>query len=255
MHRASRHVAIIAVVFLVLPGEVLAGELDAFEKSAKKEKKRDDRGRKGDQEITIGDDTEAELEDLLLKAAGVAVLYGGLASWARVSEHDTGIDIEARELGEPLIPFARVDVSYQSVESDIDAYDYRIECGYGPLAVHFNQTDYRESSPSDELELMRIYGMCRMSFGSKVELDLGLGALTLDGNETDTRFSVTTPVLIHPAERIGLELRPAWAENFSDYDVALLLGWRYGSAKVGYRWVMSPDESLDGPYVGVSIHF
>jgi hypothetical protein len=50
----------------------------------------------------------------------------------------------------------------------------------------------------------------------------------------------------------GIELSPAWADGVSDYDIAVLLSQRYGSLKLGYRWLRSPNESLDGPYVGIS---
>jgi hypothetical protein len=160
-----------------------------------------------------------------------------------------------RDFGEPQIPFVRLDFSFQDVESDVYAYDYRVEGGYGPLGLQFDQTHYRETIPGDELNLIRLYGLYRMSFGSNVEMDLGFGALTIDGDDYDSRFSFTTPILIYPSDHVGIELRPAWAANVSDYDVGLLATWRYSSIKVGYRWVKSPDESLNGPYVGLSVHY
>ena len=51
---------------------------------------------------------------------------------------------------------------------------------------------------------------------------------------------------------MGIEIRPAWAENVTDVDVALLLTLGPSSLKAGYRWIEHPHESLNGPYAGVS---
>ena len=92
-----------------------------------------------------------------------------------------------------------------------------------------------------------------MSFGSRVETDLGAGTLTLDGETTATRWAVALPILVHPFAALGLEFRPTWAERVSDYDLALLLTWRCASLKAGYRWLATPHEVLDGPYLGLSL--
>ena len=92
-----------------------------------------------------------------------------------------------------------------------------------------------------------------MTFGAHVEVGVAAGAVTINGDGSDSRFLFGVPVLILPAPAIGIELRPAWAEHIQDYDAALLLGWRFASVKIGYRWVESPHESLSGPYAGLSL--
>jgi hypothetical protein len=168
---------------------------------------------------------------------------------------DLPAEWEPRPVGSPRLPFMRFDFGYQWVESDIDAYDYRGEIGYGPIALCYNQTRYQESGPADELDLIRVYGLYRMSFGPYLEVDVGLGKLTLDGNARDTRFSFTVPVRIHPSEYVAIEIRPAFSENIDDVDIGVLLTPRYLSLRAGYRWVSSPGASLNGPYAGASVHF
>jgi hypothetical protein len=85
-------------------------------------------------------------------------------------------DLPSRQLGEPLIPFVRADIGYQWVDADTGATDVRAEAGYGPLAAHYNFTRYHERTPDDRLDLVRILGLYRMSLGSQVEVDLGLGS-------------------------------------------------------------------------------
>jgi hypothetical protein len=59
-------------------------------------------------------------------------------------------------------------------------------------------------------------------------------------------------LLVHPHPNFGVEFRPAWSDRVSDYDLGVLITWRYASLKTGYRWVLTPHESLNGPYVGLS---
>jgi hypothetical protein len=51
---------------------------------------------------------------------GVTLAGGGACSWARVAGGGGG-DMPLREIGAPTIPFVRMDVGYQFVESDVDA--------------------------------------------------------------------------------------------------------------------------------------
>lgn len=181
---------------------------------------------------------------------------GGACSWERVTDGAaSGAEPAPRRLGDPLIPFARFDLAYQYVESDVEALDVRAEAGFGPFGAHLDYTRYWEQAPADRLDLVRVLGLFRMSFGSTVEADLGCGVLTLNGDQPDSRFLLSLPVLIHPSPYWGVEFRPAWAARVSDYDLAALLTWRCASLKLGYRWVDSPNESLDGPYAGFSVRW
>jgi hypothetical protein len=113
--------------------------------------------------------------------------------------------------------------------------------------------EYHESVPSDTMIIRELFGLYRMSFGSDFELDFGGGNLQLNGDRSTRRAAVTLPVLIHPSSTAwGLEYRPAWADGVNDYDVALLYTKGAVSFKGGYRWVISPHDSLNGPYLGMS---
>lgn len=194
------------------------------------------------------------LGELLFKTVGFTLLYGGLESWSRVSDYEASSRApEARHLGQPLIPFARLDLSYQYVESDIDALDLRTEAGYGPFGIHVNATRYQEHDPNNELDMIRVAGLYRMSFGPYVETQLGFGSLAIDGQHSTSRFLFTTPVLVHPHENWGIEFRPTWSENIQDYDLALMMTFKHTSLKLGYRWLISPNQNLDGPYAGISM--
>jgi len=215
----------------------------------------------------------------MLKLLGSGIVYGGAASLAQVNlamntefniaEAEPAEPVEGdplaslksetamplRNMGSALLPFVRFDGTYQRVSSDVKALDYRMELGYGPAAIHFDQTRFKESNPDDTLKLTQGYALYRMSFGTMVEFDIGLGGASLSGTDTHRNFSWTLPLRVQPMENVGIEFRPAWVDSVSDYDLAVLLHYHYTSLKVGYRWLVSGAETLSGPYAGLSVHY
>lgn len=234
---------ILVLALAFAPPPALAGKLDDFETEATEG---DGDGGGGD-----SDDVYVDGEDDAYFAAALFALlvpvYGATKSWDSVG---------SRAPGEATLAFARVDAAYQLVESDVDAGDLRGELGYGPFALQARETHYDEDQPRDSLDLIQAHALLRMLFLPMLEVDLGLGAIVLDGDGTETGFSGTVPVLIHPWDFLGLEFRPAWAavndSTVSDYDLSLLAGWRFISARAGYRWTDSGDETLNGPIFGLA---
>ena len=225
------------------------GKLDALEADASKKE-----GHHSEQTAPSGISFSEFWGGLCVDLFTITLLYGGVSSLQRVSEFDApDPDVIPRTLGEPLIPFARMDVAYQAVESDVESLDVRGEVGYGPVGIHLDFTRYWEETPADDLNLIRVLGLYRMSLGPHVEADLGFGVLTVRGDETTSKFLFSLPIAVHPSKYWGMELRPAWADRISDYDVAVMLTRDFVSLKGGYRWVRSPNESLNGPYVGLSV--
>ena len=256
-HRLGRAGILWLMAILASSGFVIApawadGTLEAFEADVTDDPA--DEARTSDEE---DDDVNAWVAafwgEVFREWVELTFVYGGLGSWYRiVAPPEPRFEIAPRRRGEPLIPLARVDLSYQAVEADVQAIHLQTELGYGPLGVHVDATRYREREPDDTLTLIRSLALYRMSLGGRVELDLGLGALTLPGDTTTTRALGSLPLRIHPSQHWGLELRPSWAERVNDYDLALMLNRDFASLKLGYRWTHSPSESLDGPYVGLS---
>lgn len=161
--------------------------------------------------------------------------------------------IPPRRLGDPLLPYARVDLTYRSVEQDISARDLRVEVGYGPIGVQVSDSHYQESNPTDSLTIQEIFGLYRMSPNAQCEVDLGAGTLTLDGDRTTTKPALTVPLLYQATSHWAVELRPAWADRCTDIDAAVLYSVHAVSLKAGYRWIESTHTSLNGPYVGMSV--
>jgi len=180
---------------------------------------------------------------------------GGRASFERVSNPvaSRAHGLVPRKPGDPLLPFARVDISFRSIDMSLHAIDLLTEAGYGPFAIQYNESHYHENNPTDRMMISEFFGLYRIALGSSAELDLGGGTLTLHGNASTNRGAITFPILIHPqGSHLGVEFRPAWAESIGDYDLALMYSFTYSSLKAGYRWVESPNASLSGPYVGLS---
>lgn len=241
-------------------GPVLAGKLEDFERSATE--KSDDGGGerhdKHDHDLDLSDETAGEAVLLALLIAATLPAYGAGQSWARVTGSSLLVEEppERRRAGEATIPFARADLGYQLVESDVGAWDLRGEVGFGPFAVQVRETHYDEDQPRDELDLVQAHALLRMTVTERMEIDFGLGAHVLDRGDTASGVSGTVPVLIHPWNFLGFEFRPAWAgaggDVIEDYDLSVLAGWRFVSARVGYRWTQAGGSSLNGPIFGLA---
>lgn len=249
------------------PELALAGKLEDFEKDATKENR--DREKKDTKEDRSGGSPGGTLADSffdvivegVVKGVFAAMLYGGSHSMKRVDPLDArpSENITPRREGEALLPFIRLDFSLQNVESDVTAWDWRGEAGYGPFAVQFRTTRYEEKIPPDELKTFQDHILYRMSFGPTVEFDAGVGNLFITGKEEHSGISFTFPLLIHPSRHYGIELRPTWStideNNIQDIDLSVLAGWDYASVRAGYRWFHSDRESLDGPFIGIALRW
>ena len=183
------------------------------------------------------------------------IVYGGIESFQRIqgpSDYEN-----KRNPGDPLLPFCRVNLAYQSVKSDIDAVDSRFEAGYGPIALQYRFTRYDEISPDDRLDMKAFQFLYRMSISRSFELDFGIGSINLKDENNHTGTSVTIPVLIYPVNYFGIEFRPTYSDinnnSIEDYDVGLYFHVLYITLQAGYRTVTTENESLEGPYVGFSI--
>jgi hypothetical protein len=273
-----RPISLLAAFFLfAATGSALAGQLEDFEWDASRrhqqnvsETRKSTSGNKSSVSDDIISDMAGECLSLgcaplvqgVLGGLFSGLASGGAQSWKRVDAEGTGAlnpDSGLRKSGEALLPFLRLDALYQNVEGDVTAKDIRFEAGYGPLGFQVRRTIYDEKDPITSLELTEYYFLYRMSSGSMVEIDLGLGGTELKGTQFNSGLSVTVPVLYHPSQFFGIELRPAWSSinesSIQDVDAAVLVGMRYISVKAGYRWMRSPHQSLDGPEAGLSLRW
>jgi len=185
------------------------------------------------------------------------------------------------ELGQATVPYARFDYNRQSIDSNIDADDVRIEVGYKALAFHVRTTMYEDTFAGEKLDINQYYGVLRYGgyrpgfLPGTFEFGTGFGAAqvkleypetekpdgTIDpaGTIRDATFAWTILLKYYPLEWLGVEFRPAWYsfdENVGDYDLSASLGWRYVQFRGGYRWMtLAGDSWNDGPYAGVSVSF
>ena len=170
--------------------------------------------------------------------------------------------IEPRTKGEPLIPHLRVDVNYMWAQSDVTAWDYRGELGYGAFGVQFRQTDFTEEVPADKMTTRYLHFLYRMSSNKTWETKIGLGAFALDGNGYSSGFSFTLPISIYPHKNFGIEFKPAWSflesgtldqQVIEDYDLSLCFSKSHLMACGGYRSLSSATGNIYGPYLGINL--
>lgn len=189
---------------------------------------------------------------------------GALASSAsdRVNPDYVPEDVDrdtSRSVGDPDLPFFRLDLNYQRVSSNIDGIDGRLEAGYGPYAAQVRHTRYEEKEPSEKLNFTSIHGLLRLSEDNRFEMGLGAGALLLDGERHTTGFSMTAPINWYPHRRIAIRAVPtiSWlgGNSIGDYDISLGYTRQFFSIHSGYRWLRSGGVSIDGPYIGFSLYY
>jgi hypothetical protein len=251
----------------------MAGKLEDFEKDATKKRVEDKTQEPGHShhhgaESIVSRNVGSCLGEGLTTFLGLFLVEFGKTSFHRAGPDDYVVKspsseketvIENRKSGQALIPITRLDISYQDVEADVSAMDYRAEVGYGPVALQVRNTHYEEERPDDDLDILQIHMLYRMSIGEKIEIDLGFGGMSLEGENGNSGLSFTVPVLVHPWDYFGVEFRPSWSSinhnTIPDYELSLLTGWRYFSLRAGYRRVMSDTESLSGPFAGISLRF
>lgn len=262
MKRLDARLAFVAGSLLIASPCAFAGRLDRWEESATGEKEEktkppeDPPPRPHHTHVGYGYYSRADAAD------NSEEQYTGAVSMF----NDAAEEDRPHVPGEALMSQFRLDVTHHAVGTGIEALDCRAEYGDGPLAVSLDTISYQEQgewgeegeeeSPPDELSITQVYLLGRGYGTAHSEIGLGLGAMFVDGNEQNAGLAVTLPVLIYPADAVGIELRPALAfleEPVLDCDIGVAVGWRYAWFRAGYRWMSCPGESLDGPYVGFSL--
>lgn len=271
MCRRQYTLLLVLVAATCFYGQARAGKLEDFERDAtrdRSEDRRDDSGRDdpwGEDDydyLPSGKAVHDPVDRFFSGMFSGLLIVPGQASWARAANDTPTLsqwNLAPRVPGDPFIPLIRMDAAYQAVESDVEALDGRLQLGYGPLAFEFNGTWFQEEDPSARLEIYHLYGLYRLSYGQNVEIDLGVGGIILDGEELNTGASLTIPFLVRIRDWLLVEFRPAWSEvndtRIDKYELDVLFNWRSVALKTGYRWLESPNESLNGPFVGLSIRY
>ncbi len=174
-------------------------------------------------------------------------------------ERPSGKTTVERKYGDPLLPFYALDLSFQSVRPDITALDGRFEAGYGPVAVCARLTHFQEKHPKDSLDAASAHLLLRLKFSDYFEAGAGAGPFVLDGEETNTGFSLALPLRFRFSRGFGADLRSQWirikGNSVEDYDASAVFGEKSWFVRVGYRWMVAPWETLDGPYAGISYSY
>lgn len=240
-----------------------AGKLGDFEKEATKQQGqgRKKKGKKAKKSLPEKGGKETDSSSVFWDLLGIFFLGGGAASIARIHARDSDKSslLTKREIGEPAIPFLRLDLNYQDVKTDVRNFDGRVEVGYGPVGVQFRKSQFFERDPRTFLNIVQIHGLYRMSITKYFEWDFGFGSTSITGVNKNSGFSFTMPMQIFFTKNIAVSFRPAWAtvnkNPVRDLDLGLLLSHGAVSVHSGYRWVDSDSSSLDGPFVGTSMRF
>jgi len=256
------------LLFVCTPAQ--AGKLDKFEKDATKDRssRRDrdhdrdhrDRGHGWPWGPHDYSRRNSDYDGFPLAFPMESIQTGAENSMELATGQRLSLDLSLmRELGDPVIPYVRLDAAYQDVSSDIEAQDFYAQLGHGALGVDLRFTQFTEEQPRDTLDLLWAHVLGRLSYYKHLEIDIGAGMVQMTGNDRTEGFSFTMAALFYPMDWWGVELRPTFAElnssTLTDIDVSLHLRYSVGGVKFGYRWLKSENLELTGPYAGVVLRF
>ncbi|MCC5847781.1 MAG: hypothetical protein JJU29_06760 [Verrucomicrobia bacterium] len=230
------------------------GRLRRFERGSGTPRPPRERSQTRESKDTSPSATDSFLVELVDALVFRPIVYG-LATGGEFA-HDLS---DKRMLGDPMFPLLRFDVGAQYISSDIHALGYGFELGKAVLAADFRHTFYRDRIFEDTLHQFQYHALYRMAAHRRTQLDIALGAMTLQGDNRQTALSMGVPMRYWPSKSIGVELRPLWAffpdGTLMDVEAGILLRYEHSSVRLGYRWVERGDETLSGPRIGMSFRF
>jgi len=256
------------VFFSFQVSQVCAGTLDDFEQGvgtpSKAENSQGSSGRRAIKDES--DDDSGGLTSYFVNLFFNDFIFtGGSNSFYKAnssfdaSEHPY---LNPRKKGYRIIPFARFDLSFGDMNSDIKLSDSTIEFGFGAISVMYRHSQFKESSPSDKLELDQLFFNYRMTFSDQAQWDVGLGDYSLEGNRELSGSAVRFGFTWLSQSRFGVEFNYITTTgnqlHINDREFALLYSLDYVSIKVAHRYIYSSnngDTSLRGPSLGFSFHF
>ena len=253
------------LLFCLYGSHIYAGALERFEQDVVNESEygyeKGDGGRQYHSQSNLKESDNCESFGECLFEVFFDVFSGALSiaenssmAWVR---GESGIT--ARQVGDPLLPVARVKLLSQNLQDDVDAKRVNLELGYGVLAVVMSETRYQEENPDDELKLRDIHALYRLAFNGNIGVGIGLGHQKLLGEQETSGVSFVMPLQVKLTKEWGVEMQGKWSNldgsPIESYDAALLYHFKYSSLILGYETLNSPNESLHGPYFGFSLQW
>lgn len=260
--------AVVMCCLLFASTSVHAGTLDDFERDTTAQGKsgkssHDDAGcydcteeRSLWQEMFVDPFIDGFMNSLIQKTVMEPIATGMKTTRDRTSTYQRNKATLPREKGDPLLPFVRLDLNYQSATSDVTAKDIRVEGGKSLFGFYTRMTRYEEREPNDRLDLLHLHAMLRLSYGNQFTFQPGIGVSSLKGEKTHSNLSIFFPFFWHFHPHIGMEYRAVFMSFNNtpslDHDFNMMFHHGSYSINLGYRILSNPESSLGGYYAGFS---
>jgi len=196
---------------------------------------------------------------ILIDGTAEAIVEGSENSQQRVNENADHTELSLRKHGEILIPYYRLNLNFQRIDSDIDGYDVKMEFGKGPFGLELRSTRYKDSATNEDLNYSQLQYFHRMSFGNSTGINLGLGYGRLKGSTLFDGLILSLPVLFKVSDNVGFELRPVYFNasgvDITEVDTSVLYTHRKLAFRSGYRSIQSDNVDISGFYLGMDFIF
>ncbi|VAW61290.1 hypothetical protein MNBD_GAMMA11-2404 [hydrothermal vent metagenome] len=195
----------------------------------------------------------------LVDGTAEIIAEGSDNSQQRVNKNADHTELSLRKHGEILIPYYRLNLNFQRIDSDIDGYDVKMEFGKGPFGLELRATRYKDDTTNEDLNYSQLQYFHRMSFGNSTGVNLGLGYGRLKGNTLFDGFILSLPILYKASDNVGFELRPLYFNasgvDITELDASILYTHRKLAFRAGYRSIQSDNVDISGFYLGMDFIF
>ena len=128
------------------------------------------------------------------------------------------------------------------------------------LAFEFDFVQYFEKNPNDKLALATPRLLYRWP-SEYFELDFGMGATVMHGNQTQVGFNVSGAAQCFPIKNMIIETKIGGSgfeqnKRIGDFDISAAYKYRMIGLKAGYRIIWTEgSQSLHGPHVGLLLQW
>lgn len=236
---------IIFILVIFTFTNVEAGELHDFEKDATLKRGSD----------SVDPDQDRDRDDcgiiwLLLFACGNYSIDD--SSVVQSSDHD-GQNIN--HLNSSTL--ARVDVHYQNSTTDVSSLGLDFEASKNNFGFHAKIAEFSETSPNDDLSFFQFHGLFQPNARSNFSLALGVGLGILSGEHNTTGISFFIPAKYKLNNIFSFEASGSITSlnknPIIDTKISVKTSYKRISFLMSYMSLISPNESIHGPSIGLSL--
>jgi len=235
------NVIILLISFFVF-GNSYAGELRDFEQDAIS--KRDSNVERAD------NDNDCHLIWMILFSCGDQTI-----------DFDSPVTIPESDDSGPIVyntdVYFRADTQYQYTKTDVTSVNLDLAVAKSGFGIRTKIARYNEISPNDHLNNFQFHGLFKPQQTNQFSLALGIGFGVLRGEKNTTGISFYIPANYQINSRFSLDASGSITSlnqnPIIDTRLSIRTHYKRFSLLLSYLSLISPEESIHGPSLGLSM--